>query len=170
MLTLAIGTATYFEDLRPAPLNQCVEQVLRLAPFDPRILSFCGWARLWAGLTQEAHDCFLKSVQLGQLGPFLVASYGGLATCNVQLGRDEDAIRYADEGLKRADSYPTLYAAKAAALAMLDQPEAARDAMAKYRELMPERTLGDWKAANSYGGSTGGQRYFEALRRAGLPE
>jgi hypothetical protein len=35
---------------------------------------------------------------------------------------------------------------------------------------MPGRTIATWKAVNDYGGSEGGERYFEGLRRAGMPE
>lgn len=170
MLTLAIGVADYLSDRRIAPLNQTVSLVLRLAPFDARLLSFCGWAHLWSGDAQTALDCFEKSIRYGKLGPFIVAAHGGAATALVQLGRPNSAIEHCDTALKMADSYPTLYSSKAAALAMLGENEAAQKVMTDYLKILPNRTLRDWKATNDYGKSEGGERYFEALLRAGLPE
>lgn len=170
MLTLAIGVADYLSDRRIAPLNQTVSLVLRLAPFDARLLSFCGWAHLWSGDAQTSLDCFEKSIRYGKLGPFIVAAHGGAATALVQLGRPNSAIEHCDTALKMADSYPTLYSSKAAALAMLGENEAAQKVMTDYLKILPNRTLRDWKATNDYGKSEGGERYFEALLRAGLPE
>lgn len=170
MLTLAIGVADYLSDRRIAPLNQTVSLVLRLAPFDARLLSFCGWAYLWSGDAQTALDCFEKSIRYGKLGPFIVASHGGAATALVQLGRPNSAIEHSDTALKMSDSYPTLYSAKGAALAMLGEMEAAKEAMTSFLKILPNRTLRDWKATNDYGKSEGGERYFEALLLAGLPQ
>jgi adenylate cyclase len=170
MLTLAIAIATYMVDKRPIPLKQAVAQCLRLAPFDARILSYCGWANLWSGATQDAYDCFHKSLGFGQLGPFYVASLGGIATACIQLGRDEDALSYVEKGLTLSDSYATYFSSRSAALAHLGRMEEARTAMKRYRELEPERTLATWQSANNYGGSEGGKRYFKLLQLAGLPE
>lgn len=170
MLTLAIGLADYLTDHRIAPLNQTVSLVLRLAPFDARLLSFCGWAQLWSGDAQTALDCFEKSIRYGKLGPFVVASHGGAATALVQLGQPVLAIQHCDTALKLADAYPTLYSAKSAALVLAGELEAAREVMTLYSKLLPNRTLREWKATNDYGQSEGGERYFDALRKAGLPE
>ncbi len=170
MLSLAIAIATYTQDARPLPLRSVVEQTLRNAPFDARILSYCGWANLWCGHTQDAYDCFVKSLEFGRLGPFYVAALGGAATACVQLGQDAEALDYLDQGFALSDSYPTYYASKSAALAHLGRLEEARDVMAKYRTLEPGRTVDSWRTSNGYGGSEGGARYFEGLRLAGLPE
>ncbi|WP_298843869.1 adenylate/guanylate cyclase domain-containing protein [uncultured Roseobacter sp.] len=170
MLTLAIGVADYLSNRRIAPLNQTVSLVLRLAPFDARLLSFCGWAHLWSGDAQTALDCFEKSIRYGKLSPFVVASHGGAATALVQLEQPLLAIQHCDTAFKLADSYPTLYSAKSAALVLVGKVEAAREVMAQYRNLLPNRTLREWKATNDYGQSEGGELYFDALRKAGLPE
>jgi len=69
-----------------------------------------------------------------------------------------------------SDSYPTLYSAKAAALAIQGETEAAKACMSAFLKLLPDRTLRGWKTTNDYGKSEGGERYFEALLMAGLPE
>ncbi|MEL6450045.1 MAG: adenylate/guanylate cyclase domain-containing protein [Pseudomonadota bacterium] len=170
MLTLAIAIATYVEDQRVIPVKDAVAQSLRLAPFDARVLSFCGWANLWCGQTQDAHDCFIKSLDFGRLGAFYVASIGGAASASLQLGHDEDALAHVEKGLKLSDTYPTFFGVKAAALANLGRLEEARAVLAQYRALEPDRTIKTWQATNNYANSDGGKRYFEGLRLAGLPE
>lgn len=169
-LTIAIAIATYLQDRRTAPLRQSIAQGMRLAPFDPRILSFAGWGNLWSGQIQEALDCFLKSIDMGRIGPFLVSSLGGAATASIQLGDDAAALTYAEQGLALADSYPTFYSTKAAALALQGRIDEAHAVMRHYRTLEPDRSIKQWREVNPYGGTAEAERYFEGLRLAGLPE
>ncbi|AXI45942.1 hypothetical protein C1J03_07850 [Sulfitobacter sp. SK012] len=170
MLTLSIAIATYLQDQRPLPLKDVVAQTLRLAPFDARILGYCGWANLWSGQTQDAFDCFKKSLDFGRRGPAYVASLGGIASACVQLGRDEDALAYVKKGLALTDNYPTYFSAKSAALANLGRIQEAQEAMVHYRILEPDRTIRLWQATNNYAGCDGGKRFFDGLILAGLPK
>lgn len=130
MLTLAIAIATYVEDRRVIPVKDAVAQTLGLAPFDARVLSFCGWANLWCGQTQDADDCFLKSLEFGRLGAFYVASLGGAAAASLQLGRDREALGFVDKGLALSDAYPTYFGVKCTALANLGQLNEACEVLA----------------------------------------
>ena len=154
----------------PYRSKNSVAQTLRLAPFDARIPTFCGWANLWSGQTQDALDCFNKSLGFGRLGPIYVAALGGAAVSFLQLGRDADALDLVEKGLKLSDSYSTYYMVKGAALAHLGQIVEAREIMAHYLAIEPDRNLKHWMATSNYGGSEGGKRYFEGLRLAELPE
>ncbi len=169
-LIYAVALADFIRNGKLAALNRSVEQVIRLSPFDPRLLSSCGWAYLWSGQTQTALDCFEKSLRFGLRGPFTVSASGGAAIACVQLGRDVAALRHCERGLKLSDEYPTLYSVRAAALALNGQLDAARAIMAQYRRLLPDRTLSSWRKTNGYNGAPGAERYFEGLRLAGLPE
>jgi adenylate cyclase len=170
LLTLAVALATYTQDRKVVPLRSAVAQTLRLAPFDARVLGYCGWANVWSGQTDEAYGCFVKALEFGRLGPFYVASLGGAGLASVQLGRDAEALDFVNRGLAKSENYSTLFVIKSAALANLGRLDEARAAMAHYRTMEPDRTLKQWEAGNNYGGSEGGKRYFAALRIAGLPE
>ncbi|WP_370400846.1 adenylate/guanylate cyclase domain-containing protein [Sulfitobacter sp. JB4-11] len=169
-LIVSIAIATYMQDLRAIPLKDAVAQALRMAPFDARILCHCGWANLWCGQTQDAFECFRKSMEFGRLGPFFIASVGGAASASHQLGRDKEALSYVEQGLALSDVFPTFFSVKASALAHLDRLEEAKTVLRHYRMLEPDRTIKLWKATNNYGGSEAGKRYFDGLRMAGLPE
>lgn len=86
------------------------------------------------------------------------------------LGRDRDAISYAEAGLRYSQDYPALHSARAAAHAMLGESEAASKALAQMQRLEPSDTISKWRSNVDYGGSEGGERYFNALRLAGMPD
>ncbi|MFO7856153.1 MAG: adenylate/guanylate cyclase domain-containing protein [Paracoccaceae bacterium] len=170
MLDLSLAIADFQQDGAAAPLRHSLADLLRRAPFDSQVLAFAGWGHLWIGDAREALDCFERQRRLDRQSPYGVAVIGGIATAKVQLGDDAGAIEAAEAGLAIADGYPTLHAALAAAHALRGERAAAEAAFARYRRLVPERTIESWKAVNDYGGSEGGARYFEGLRRAGMPE
>lgn len=168
-LTYAVAMITYLEDKRLAPLNRALDQVMRLAPFDAQNLSYCGWAYLWSGQTQQAYDCFLKSLRTGMQGLFAVSCCGGAATAAVQLGMDDAALELCARGLAMSDDYPTLYAVQAAVYALQGHQQEAEQAMDRMLALDPGRSLRQWRRVNDYGEAPGKDRYFDALVRAGLP-
>lgn len=170
ILDLNVAIAAYFDDKDAASLSLKLSDILRRAPFDARVLSFGGWGYLWSGRTELGFDCFDKSVRFGKMNTFYVASLGGAATACVQLGRDEEALKYCLTGMDISTTYATFYSAAAAAYANLGQQAKAEAALARHLELAPARSLRSWRAYNDYGGSEGGKRYFAALRKAGLPE
>lgn len=165
----SLGLAQFMEDGDAETFAVEVSEILRRAPFDPRVLCFGGWSYVWAGKAEKAEDCFRAGLRFGRFGPYYVASLGGIATVCVQTGRPEEALTYCALGIERGPEYATLHTNQAAAFAMLDRMDEARAAMDKSLALAP-RTLSSWKAYNDYGGSEGGARYFAALKKAGMPE
>ena len=53
---------------------------------------------------------------------------------------------------------------------MLGEPEEASAALTQMLQMEPGETISKWRSNVDYGGSEGAERYFEALRRAGLPD
>jgi hypothetical protein len=53
---------------------------------------------------------------------------------------------------------------------MLGEPEKASEALAQILQMAPGETISKWRSNVDYGGSEGGERYFEALRLAGMPK
>ena len=170
LLDLSVAIDDFMHAGALAPLRATANDALRRAPFDTQVLCWAGWGFIWCGAPGDALKCFERHRRLGRFSPFAVGVFGGFATASVQTGDDEAAIRYADSGLELTDGYPALFAAKAAALAWLGRQAEAEAAMARYRALNPGRTISAWRAVNDYGGSPGGARYFEGMRRAGLPD
>ncbi|MEM1313529.1 MAG: adenylate/guanylate cyclase domain-containing protein [Pseudomonadota bacterium] len=169
-LDLALGIADFQATGEAAPLRMTIADVLRRAPFDPQVLCFAGWCHVWTGDPRAALDCFERYRRHGRHGPHAVAVLGGFTNACVQVGDDEAAIEYARKGLAIADGYATFHSNLAAALALSGRQAEAEEAFAGYRRLVPDRTIESWKAVNDYAGSAGGERLFEGLRPAGMPE
>lgn len=170
ILDIGVALADFQSNSDITPLRNAISGALRRSASDSNVLSISAWSSLWCGDAATALDCFRKFERFGKHHPFSVASRGGCATAALQLGEDLQAISIATEGLQHSKTYPTFHAVLASAYALSDQPERATEALVKYRELVPDRTISSWKAMNDYGASAGGKRYFEGLRMAGLPE
>ncbi|MEH6647656.1 adenylate/guanylate cyclase domain-containing protein [Sulfitobacter sp.] len=170
VLDIGVALADFHSNSDVTPVRNAISGALRRSASDANVLSMSAWASLWCGEAATAFDCFRKFERVGKYHPFWVASKGGSATASVQLGDDARAISDATEGLQFSNTYPTFFAVLASAYALSGQLKSAKEALVKYRELVPDRTISSWKEMNDYGGSAGGRRYFEGLRKAGLPE
>jgi len=170
ILGIGIALADFRTNSDAVPLRNAVADALRRSGSDAHVLHYAAWCSLWCGETSTALDCFRKCERFGKAHPFSAPAKGGTALAALQLGDDALAIRMANEGLELSSTYASLYSVLAAAHAISGQPEKAAAALASYRKLVPDRTISSWKAMNDYGGSEGGKRFFEGLRKAGFPE
>ncbi len=170
ILDIGIALSDYDSSSDAAPLRNAVRDALRRSASDAHVLQYAAWCSLWCGETSTALDCFRRFERFGKAHPFSAPAKGGAATAALQLGDDAEAIRMANEGLELSGTYATFYSVLAAAYAHSGQTQKAAAALSAYRQLVPNRTISSWKAMNDYGGSEGGKRYFDGLRKAGLPE
>ena len=170
LIDLSLALSDYMEGRDSATAVLRFTDCLRRAPFDARVLSFAGWAFIWAGKADRGLECHLRGIRIGRFSPFYIASLGGAATASVQLGRDAEALAFAERGIEDAPNYATFHSVKAAACAMLGRMDEARVAIRRHMDLAGRESISDWRRYNDYGGSEGGKRYFAALRKAGMPE
>ena len=170
ILDMGSALANFDSNSDAGPLRNAVTDALRRSASDAQVLHCAAWCSLWCGDTSTALDCFRKFERFGKAHPFTAPAKGGAAVAALQLGDDALAIRLANEGLALSSTYATLYSVLAAAFAHSSEPDKAATALFAYRELVPDRTIPSWKAMNDYGGSEGGKRYFDGLRKVGLPE
>lgn len=170
VLDLSLALADYMADRDTASAAQRFTECLRRAPFDARVLCFAGWSFIWAGKPDRGLECHQRGIRIGRFSPFYIASLGGAATAAVQLGRAEDALDYAERGIEDAPNYATFHSTKAAACAMLGRLDEAGPAIRRHMELAGRNSISDWRSYNDYGGSEYGERYFAAMKKAGMPE
>lgn len=169
-LDLSVAVADYNVDGDADKLSVALEQIQKRAPLDARLHLFMGWGYNWAGFPEMALSCFQTALRLGRYGAVFVGASGGAATSCVMLGRDRDAIAYAEAGMRFSKDYAALHSTRAAAHAMLGETEKASAALMQMLQLEPSETISRWRSNVDYGGSESAERYFEALRRAGMPE
>jgi TolB-like protein len=133
--------------------------------------NFGGWVKNWLGEPQPAIERFARAMRLSPLDPRLGAMQVGTAHAHFFLGRYDEAASWAAMVLQgNPDVQPGLRIG-AASNAMAGQPEQARKALVRLRQLNPalrvstlKDVLGPYRRAEDL------SRYEEGLRQAGLPE
>lgn len=169
-LDLSVAVADYKSGGNADRLAGALEQIQRRAPMDAHLHMLMGWGYNWSGRPDIALDCFRTAIRLGRYGSVFVAASGGAATSCVMLGRDREAIAFAEDGLRYSQTYPALHSTRAAAHAFLGETEYASKALEQMLNLEPGETISRWRDLTDYGASEGGERYFEGLRLAGMQE
>ncbi len=169
MLDVAVADAEYQQDGEAPKLRAALERSPGAAPFSGPVACFGGWGHVWPGEPEAALEVLGEAPRLGRRFGFRrVPTLGGLAA--VQAGRDEDALRHAEEGLSLSANYPTLHRIRAAACAWLGRDDEAREAVAEALRLGPDDAISTGRARSGYADTPETRRWFEGLRRAGLPE
>jgi adenylate cyclase len=170
LLAVVVASLQYFNDFDETKLRPEIERALICSPFDLDMILWCGWNYVFIGEPLPALECFAKFLKLGRLSPYRVVSLGGAAIANIQAGRFEDALMFADQGLKRSQSFGPLYLNRAAALAHLGRLQEAQAAIQEVFRLEPDCTIKQILGVINYDRTPEGERYLEGLRLAGLPE
>ncbi len=100
-------------------------------PDDPQAAFFYGVALEGVDKAQLAQDSYRRAIEIS---PQLLEAPSNLSNLLIQLEKYEEALAVADKGLTIAPKYPPLLANRAAALDMLQKPEA----LAAYEALLIE--------------------------------
>jgi TolB-like protein len=135
------------------------------------IWSFGGWVKTWLGEPEAAIERFAHAMRLSPVDPSLLIMRAGTAHAHFFLGRYDEASSWAAMALQDNPDYQGGLRIAAASNAMAGQPEQARKALVRLRQLNPalrvstlKDVLGPYRRAEDL------SRYEEALRQAGLPE
>jgi adenylate cyclase len=96
-------------------------------------------------------------------------SWGGVATALIQLRRDEEALAAARTAVQLNPRFSSAVRILAAALALTGRLDEAKDMMRQHLEIDPRCTISAMKARFGFT-EKAAARYFEGMRKAGLPE
>jgi adenylate cyclase len=130
-----------------------------------------GWFSLWAGETEMAMTAFEKAMRLSPLDPQWGATFkGGMAGALAISGRPEEALPWARRALQENPKWPGPHRTLIAGLWLSGRHEEAREAARKFVEMFPRFSMRRYLEATPYRRPPGQQRYFDALREAGLQE
>jgi len=167
LATLARWTAMYTGDYREA--RQLAERAIALDPHSARVWRSSGFIYLYMGEAELALDHLRHGLRFHPRDIWVHESWSGVALAQLTLGRDEEAVASARMAVQLNPRYALALRIFAAALAMTGHIEDAKDVMRQHRDIDPDCTiktlserLGYWKKMFT--------RFFEGLRRAGMPE
>jgi tetratricopeptide (TPR) repeat protein len=147
-----------------------LRSLLQGLPFEPDVLIWAGYCRLYIGEPEAALECFEKFDKGVVLDAYVPAVRAGAAGALLQMGRFEAALAKAQEALRDNALYPSPMRIGAAALAHLGRRDEAAAMIRRLLELSPDETLSGLKARSGYCATPATQLYFDGLARAGLPE
>ncbi len=148
-----------------------IDRSLAINPNDARAWIGRGWINAWAGELETAMTDFEHAMRLSPLDPQWGASTRfGIASVLCWDGRPEEALPWIRKALQERPDFAGIHRLLVAALWLSGRHEQAREAASRYLEMLPEFSLRQARKASPLRGTPGHERYFDALRKAGLPE
>jgi TolB-like protein/Tfp pilus assembly protein PilF len=146
------------------------ERAVEVDPSDADAHGQLGMVLALGGRPDAAAKSLEKAMRLDPKAPWLWYWLDGMAWAHFARGQYEKAIEWAMRSSKVNPSQPWAYRTLAASHALLGQAEEAQRALEEELRLEPEITIGRlkleaWDATDDFKA-----RYFDGLRKAGLPE
>jgi adenylate cyclase len=148
-----------------------IERALTLNPNSAASWRASGWVRIYLGEPTDAIERFARAMRLSPLDPFAYIAYAGMGWAHLLAGRSDEAASWATKACQEQPNAASPWRLAAIAYALSDRMVAAREAMARLREIYPTLRLGNLtRAAPPFRRPEDLARFTEGLRKAGLPE
>ena len=128
-----------------------------------------GYALVLCGRPAQALEYLQRAVRLSPRDPRAEDCWAGIALALIQLDRDKEAVLAARKGAQGNPNSATVWRVFAAALALVGQTDEAQTAIKRLLAIDPSCTLTSMAVRYGYS-ETARARYFEGMRKAGLPE
>lgn len=136
-------------------------------------LSWCirGWINAWAGETETAIAELEKAMRLSPLDPQWGSTFKqGMANTLCWAGRAEEALPWVRSTLEERPDWTVASILLVAALWLSGRHADAREAAREHIKKFPRASVRRAVEVTPIRGTSGHERYFDALRQAGIPE
>jgi adenylate cyclase len=148
-----------------------IDRSLAVNPNDAFSWNRRGWISAWAGEVESAMPAFEKAMRLSPLDP----QWGGTAKFGMASalcwdGRPEEALPWVRRALQDRPDHAGVHRLLVAVLWLCGRHGEAREAARRYVDMVPGFSLRDARKVSPLRGTPGHERYYDALREAGLPE
>jgi len=148
-----------------------IDRSLAINPNDAFSWTRRGWISAWAGEIEAAMTAFERAMRLSPLDPQWGASVKfGMASALCWGGRPDEALPWVRRALQERPDWAGIQRLLIAALWLTGRHTEAREAAQRYVETLPGFSLRDARKVSPIRGTPGQERYYDALREAGLPE
>jgi TolB-like protein/Flp pilus assembly protein TadD len=145
------------------------ERSIAADPNSARVWRSSGYIFVYMGESQLALDHLHRGLQFNPRDSWAHESWTGIAQALMQLHRDGEAVAAARKAVQLNSLFTGSLRALAAALALIGNLDESRSVMRRHRELDPDCSLTAMKARFGFT-EQASVRYFEGLRRAGMPD
>jgi len=148
-----------------------IDRSLAINPNDALSWNRRGWISAWAGEIDTAMTAFEKAMRLSPLDPqWGFSPMFGMASALCWDGRPEEALLWVRRVLQDRPDHAGIHRLLVVVLWLSGRHGEAREAARRYLELVPGFSLRHARKVSPVRGTPGHQKYFDALRAAGLPE
>ncbi|HEX7890770.1 MAG TPA: winged helix-turn-helix domain-containing protein [Ramlibacter sp.] len=152
---------------------ELLERQIALNRNDASAWFWLGYARCTLGRQEEAIAALAQARRLSPRDPNLNGMFVVTAAAHLYLGRDREALEWAQRSVLERPQHAVAHSWVAAAAANLGDTETARAALAEFRGRLPAYTISSFRderlCANDLCRSQR-VRYYAGLAKAGLPE
>jgi adenylate cyclase len=152
---------------------ELLERQIALNRNDASAWFWLGYARCTLGLQDESIAALEQARRLSPRDPNLNGIFVVTAAAHLYLGRDREALRWAQRSVLERPQHAVAHSWVAAAAANVGETETARAALAEFRFRLPAYTISSFRderlCANDLCRSQR-ERYYAGLAKAGLPE
>ena len=132
--------------------------------------TFGGFIKVWLGEPEAAIERIERATRLSPHDPLIFVMHAGTAAAHFFAGRNVEALAWAEISTQEQPDSIHSASVAAASAALLGNDVAARNAMARLRQLMPELRLSNLKDLYPIRRTQDFDRWADGLRKAGLPE
>ena len=129
-----------------------------------------GWIRAFLGEPEMAIEHLTRAMRLSPLDPLTFLALGGIAWAHFFATRYDEMSLWAEKAVQERPNYMSGLRMAAAGHALAGRLEEAQKMMARMRQIDPELRVSNLKNVVGFFGSEDLARYWEGLRKAGLPE
>jgi len=147
-----------------------VDRATALNPNFSMAWYFSGWLHVWLGQQDVAIAHLARAMRLSPVDPTLGLMQTAIAFSHYLDGRYDEASSWAEKAVRDAPNFFATTAIAAASNALAGRIGKAQDAMARLRQLAPDRRISNLRDQFPARRPEDLARLEEGLRRAGLPE
>lgn len=152
-----------------AEARSLAERAVAINPNSALAWRHSGFVFVYTGEPEQALDYLQRGMRLSPYDSWSHDSWSGVALALIQLQRDEGAVQAGQRAVQLNPRWSTSWRALAAALALAGRLNEAKEATRRLLDL--DSTCSISAVAARYGLSDQASvRYFDGLRKAGLPE
>jgi TolB-like protein/Tfp pilus assembly protein PilF len=129
-----------------------------------------GAAFVFSGKPHEAFPHLESAIRLSPQDPNMGSYLARMAEAKYLVGEDEAAVRFALRALAQPSFQWSRYAVLIAALGQLGREDEARRYLAEVIRMRPKFSVAFVRNMHPFSRDMGADRYYEGLRKAGVPE